>query len=101
MGLYNQVKWIGIRPTQKTAETDAAKVAAGAASAVLLAANDDRVSFIISNTGTVNVYIAFSATATVNDFTLEPGDWIVCDDYTGAIAGITDGAAGEVRLIEV
>lgn len=101
MAQYDQTRWVGVKPTVKTAEDPGKKVVMGAASSAILAANDSRTSFIIRNTGAVDVYISFSTMATTDGFPLEPGDAIADDDYCGAVAGITDGAAGEVRAIEV
>ena len=116
MAEANQVKWVGIRPVSPaesipikkgaeerlaTAATPATKVTVTSAGVTILAANTNRVSFLIRNTGSVDVYVRLGATPTTNDLTLEPGDAIAGDDYTGIITGIVASTSGEVRVIEV
>lgn len=100
MAVYNQIKWFGIKPTVKTAETPAAKVAIGATSTQVLAANDDRTSYCLRNTGAVDVYYRNGDTATTDDMLLEPGDIAIDNDYTGKVTAIRGVAAGELRVIE-
>lgn len=116
MGEANIQKWIGIRPTdpaesipitkgtderKSTAETPANKVKIGTTSTQILDAETTRSSFIIRNTGGQNVYIRLGTPATTDDLTLEIGDVIGCDDYTGEVTGIVASGEGEVRVIEV
>jgi len=116
MAETNQVKWRGIRPVLPaesipikkgaeerlaTANTPATKVTVTSAGVTLLAANSARVSFLIRNTGSVDVYVRLGATPTTNDLTLEPGDIILGDDYSGIITGIVSSTSGEVRVMEV
>ena len=101
MAVYNQVKWFGVKPTVKTAETPADKASITTSATQILAANDDRTSFIIKNTGSVTVYIRFGSNVSTDDFPLEPGEALVCDDYTGEVYGIVASSVGEVRIIEV
>ena len=98
--MYNQVKWFGKKPTVATAETPAAKVAIGATSTQVLAANDDRTSYCIRNTGTVDVYYRNGDNATTDDMLLEPGEVAYDDDYTGKVTAIRGASAGELRVIE-
>ena len=101
MAIYNQVKWFGIKPTVKTAQNGGSTVSVGVASTTILAANDGRTSFLIRNTGTVDVYISLSATAATTAMLLEVGDILFCDDYTGAVSGIVASGTGAVRVTEV
>ncbi len=116
MPIANQVKWVGIQPTDPaesipivkgaeerlaTAHTPATKVTVTSAGVTLLATNAARVSFLIRNTGTVDIYVRLGDTPTTNDMTLEPDDVIGGDDYTGIITGIVSSTSGEVRAIEV
>jgi len=101
MAIYNQVRWVGVKPTVKTAQTPAKKVSIGTSSTEILAANDNRTSFLIRNTGSVPVYIRLGTGATVDDMLLEEGDILFCDDYTGTVEGIVASGTGEVRVIEV
>ena len=116
MAEANQVKWRGIRPVSPaesipvkkgaeerlaTANNPAAKVTVTSAGVTILAANSARVSFLIRNTGTVDIYVRLGATPTTDGFTLESGDAIAGDDYTGIITGIVSSTSGEVRVVEV
>ena len=100
MSQYNALKWVGVKPTVATAKTPAKTVAIGAASTEVLAAAEDRTSYCIRNTGTLDVYYRNGATATLNDMLLEPGDVAYDDDYTGQVTAIRGGVAGELRVIE-
>ena len=101
MAQYDQTKWVGIKPTVKVAQTAAGKVSIATSSTEILDAEDDRTSILIRNKGTVDVFINFGGTATVNDMPLEPGDSLSCDDYTGAVNGIVSSGTGDIRVIEV
>jgi len=101
MAQYDQTKWFGVKPTVRTARTSAAKVAIGLASTEIVDAEDARTSILLRNTSAVDVYLNFGGAATTDDMTLEPGDVVFCDDYTGAINGIVAAGAGEIRVIEV
>jgi len=65
MAIYNQVKWFGRKPTVKTAETPAAKKSIADTSTEILAANDDRTSFLLRNTGSVDVFVRCGDNATM------------------------------------
>ena len=101
MAQYDETKWVGIKPTVKTAKTPAGKVTIEDSSTEILDAEENRTSILIRNTGSVNVYVNFGNVATVNDMPLEPGDVLSCDDFTGAVNGIVASGTGEIRLIEV
>lgn len=91
----------GTDERKAAAITPATKVTVTSAGVTLLAANSARVSFLIRNTGSVDIYVRLGSTPTTNDMTLEPGDAIAGDDCTGIITGIVASTSGEVRVIEV
>ena len=112
----NQVKWVGVRPvlpaesipTKKgaeerlsTANTPATQVSIGTSTTQILAANADRVSFIIKNLGNEIVYVRFGANATVLDYPLGTKEWIGSDDYKGRVDGIVASGSYTVVVIEV
>lgn len=101
MAVYDQTRWLGVKPTVKAAQTGAGKVSISTTSTEILDAEDDRTSILIRNTGTVDVFVNFGGTATTDDMTLESGDVLFCDDYTGAVNGIVSSGTGEIRVIEV
>lgn len=101
MAQYDQTKWIGTKPTVKTAKTSASKVSIETTSTEILDSEDGRTSILLRNTGTVDVFVNFGGTATTDDMPMEPRDVLFCDDYTGAINGIVSSGAGEIRVIEV
>ena len=101
MAQFDQTKWFGIKPTVKAAKTPAGKVTIEDSSTEILDLEESRTSFLIRNTGAVDVFIEFGAAATVNDLPLEPGDVLSCDDYVGVVHGIVTTGTGEVRVIEV
>jgi len=101
MGIYNQVKWFGIKPTVKTAQDGGSTVSVGTDSTEILAANDDRTSFYIENIGTDTVYVYLGSPATTSHLALEPGDTIICDDYTGVVSGIVATGTQDVYVIEL
>lgn len=101
MAQFDQTKWVGVKPTVKVAKTPAGKVLVDGTTTEILAADDGRTSFIIRNTGAVNVFVNFGGDATTDDMPLEPGDSLSCNDYTGAVNGIVVTGTGEIRLIEV
>jgi len=101
MAQYDQTKWVGVKPTVKVAKTPADKVTVEDSTTEILAAEEDRTSFLLRNTGAVNVFVNFGSAATVNDLPLEPGDVLSCNDFTGAVNGIVVTGTGEIRLIEV
>ena len=101
MAQYDETKWIGIKPTVKVALTKADKVSITTSTTEILDFEDARTSFIIRNTGGVDVFVIFGSTATVDDMPLEPGDVLSCNDYTGDVNGIVAAGTGEIRVIEV
>ena len=101
MAQYDQTKWVGIKPTVKTAEEPGKQVEIGTDSTEILAANDDRTSFVLVVKGTVNVFVKLGTAADVTSPELEPGDVLSCDDYCGAVHGIVAADAGRVDVFEV
>lgn len=82
-----------------------ASVSQSATSVELLAANAERREVIIRNEpqGNQVLYVAFGATATLNEaIALRKGDVLIEDKYTGQITGIWDAAGtGNARITEV
>ena len=116
MGEPNKTKWVGIRavdppesiPVVKgTDERKAAAinggsvVAVGATSTTILAANSARVSYYVENVGSAAVYVYLGSPATTSKLTLNPGDYILGDDYSGIITGITAAGSVNVYVVEV
>lgn len=101
MGVYNQVKWFGIKPTVKTAQDSGKQVTINAASTDILAANDDRTSFALVVRGSVNVFIKLGTDVTVDCPELKPGDALSSDDYTGDVCGRVAAGSGRVDVFEV
>lgn len=116
MAETNQIKWVGIRPTSpeesiptkkgaeerlSTANTPVAQVSIGTSTTQILAANANRVSFIIKNLGNEIVYIRFGANATLTDYPLGTKETIGSDDYKGRVDGIVASGSYTVVVIEV
>lgn len=101
MSIYDQVRWRGIKPTVKVAQEAGKKVTVGAASTPILAANDDRTSFLLQNIDSVACMVSFAAAADGNGPELHKYDVLMCDDYTGAVSGITAAGNAQIRIIEV
>lgn len=101
MAQYNELKWVGIKPTVLVAKTPAGKVSIADSTTEILDAEDNRTSILLRNTGSVDVFINFGEDATTDDMLMESGDVLACDDYTGAIDGIVSSGTGEIRVIEV
>lgn len=101
MAQYNEVNWVGIKPTVKTAQDSGKQVTISTSSTVILAANDDRTSFALVVRGSVNVHIKLGSGATTAQPELEPGEGLSSDDYTGDIYGIVAAGSGRVDVFEV
>jgi len=83
------------------------QVADNASSVTLLAANDSRRGFVIVNTSSAILFIAFAATATTSTFTyrLVPTATLECfgnNNFTGVISGIwaSDPGTGSAVITE-
>lgn len=101
MAVFDQTRWVGIKPTVKVARDSGKQVVIAAADTEILAADDARTSFTLIVKGAVNVFVKLGAGATVAAPELEPGDVLSCDDYTGAVHGIVAAGAGRVDVFEV
>jgi len=101
MAQYDQTRWIGVKPTVKAAQEPGKQVTIGDTDTEILAANEDRTSFVLVVKSTVNVFIKLGTGATVSAPELEPGDVLSCNDYTGAVHGITAAGSGRVDVFEV
>ena len=101
MSQYDQTKWVGVKPTVKTAEDPGKQVTINPVDTEILAANDNRTSFSLIVRGDVNVYIKLGTTADITCPELDPGDGLFCDDYCGAVHGIVAAGAGRVDVFEV
>ena len=101
MAIYNELKWIGIKPTAAAAEEPGKVVDIGAVSTEILAANDDRTAFTLVVKGSVNVFLKLGTAADNTCPEFEPGDILSSDDYTGAVHGIVAAGTGKVHVFEV
>ena len=101
MAQYNQIRWIGVKPTVKTAQNSGKQVTIATSDTAILAANENRTSFALIVKSTVNVFVKLGAGATLSAPELEPGDVLSCNDYTGAVHGITAAGSGRVDVFEV
>ena len=101
MAQYDRTRWVGVKPTVKTAEEPGKQVTVGTEDTEVLAANDARTSFALYVKGSVNCFVKLGTSATVAAPELEPGDVLFCDDYTGAIHGIVASGSGRVDVFEV
>lgn len=101
MAQYDQTKWIGVKPTVQSAEDSGKQVTITTSDTEILAANDDRTSFTLIVRSTVNVFIKLGTGATTAAPELEPGDVLSCNDYNGAVHGITATDPGRVDVFEV
>lgn len=99
--MYDQTRWVGVKPTVRTAQEPGKQVTVGVIDTEILAANDGRTSFSLQVKGMVNVNIKLGTGATTSAPELEPGDVLSCDDYTGAIHGIVLVGLGRVDVFEV
>lgn len=101
MAQYDRTRWVGVKPTVKTAEEPGKQVTVDTSDTEILAANDDRTSFALYVKGAVNVFVKLGAGATVAAPELDPGDVLFSDDYLGAIHGIVASGEGRVDVFEV
>ena len=101
MGQYNQTRWFGIKPTVRTAQEPGKQVTVDTSDTEILAVNDNRTSFLLVVKELVNVFVKLGTGATTSVPELEPGDVLFCDDYTGAVHGITAAGEGRVDVFEV
>jgi len=99
--ITDKLKWMGIKPTVKTAQDGGKQVNIDQSTTEILAANDQRTSFALIVRGSVNVHIKLGATATTGSPELVPGDALSCDDYTGEVQGIVATGSGVVHVFEV
>ena len=85
---------------ERTGTGGADKVSMTATSATILASDANRKRVVLLNTGVNNVYVNLGTPATVNDFTLGPGERLTIERYTGIITGICDtGLTSTIRLL--
>lgn len=98
---FDQTRWVGVKPTVKVAEEPGKQVTINPADTEILAANDDRTSFLLVVRAATNVFVKLGAGATVAAVELEPGNVLSSDDYTGAVHGIVAAGNGRVDVFEV
>jgi len=97
----NEINVDTIEKVEKTADGTHDNVSVGVAAGVIVAANEDRKAVTIQNLDADNVYIGFDNTVTVNNgYLLRQYGSITMDRYTGAVYGISDAAASDVRYLE-
>lgn len=101
MSQYDETRWVGIKPTVRTAEEPGKQVTIDTSDTEILAANDDRTSFNLYVKGSVNVFVKLGTSATVSAPELEPGDVLFCNDFCGAVHGIVAAGSGRVDVFEV
>lgn len=101
MTICNQVKWMGVKPTVKTAQDPGKQVTIGTSTTTILAGNYDRTSFALVVRGSVNVFVKLGTVADVNCVELMPGDVLSSNDYTGIVTGIVAADSGRVDVFEV
>lgn len=99
--MYDQTRWVGVKPTVKTAEEPGKQVTIGDTDTEILAANDNRTSFTLIVRSAVNVFIKLGTGATTSAPELVLHDVLSSDDYTGAIHGIVAAGSGRVDVFEV
>ena len=75
----------------------------GTAPVEILAANRDRLSYLIQNNGDIDLYLGFSSAVSPTNYSvkLTRGAQIDGDDYKGAIWGRTASSSTDVRFMEV
>ena len=101
MAIYDQVRWVGIKPTVRTAQDSGKQVTINAASTSILAINGDRTAFTLIVRGTKNVFVKLGTTADNTCPELRPDDALSSNDYTGPVHGIATGGGGRVDVFEV
>jgi len=101
MAVYNEVKWVGVKPTARTAQEPGKVVDIAAADTRILANSDSRTAFTLIVRGSVNVFVKLGEGATAGCPELEPGDVLSSNDYTGAVHGIVAAGTGKVHVFEV
>lgn len=101
MSQYDETRWVGIKPTVRTAQEPGKQVTIDTSDTEILAANDDRTSFVLAVRGTVNIFVKLGTVATIEAPELEPRDVLFCDDYCGAVHGIVASGSGRVDVFEV
>jgi len=79
------------------------KVSVGVASTAVKVLNAARITLILVNDSSAEIYISKSATAIINEGVRlnKKGGSIVITDYTGAVSGIATSAASNITFSEV
>jgi len=68
----------------------------------VVAANDDRLSVLVQNTGSETIYVGFDATVTAaNGVQVAAGGTYADGTYSGAVYAITSSGTSDVRFQEV
>lgn len=101
MAVYDQIRWVGVKPTVDTAQDPGKQVTVADTDTEILAANEDRTSFVLVVRGDNEVFVKFGTGATVAAFELEQGDILSCNDYIGAVHGIVTSGTCRIDVIEV
>lgn len=101
MAVFNETKWVGIKPTVKTALEPGKQVDIAVGGTEILAEKVNRTSFTLVVRGEVNVFVKLGTAPDRSEPELEPGDVLSCDDYVGAVWGRTAAAVGRVDVFEV
>jgi len=101
MAVFNQLRWVGVKPTAKTALEPGKQVSIGTSSTEILAGDEYRTAFTLVVAGSVNVHIKLGTGADVNCPELAPGDTLSSDDYVGPVEGIVASGTGRVDVFEI
>jgi hypothetical protein len=78
------------------------QVAPTTSAAIMLKANTGRISALLRNQGTVDIYYGYSASlTTANGVLLQVGDVLLLNSYKGDVYGITASGTGSVGVSEL
>lgn len=95
-------------PHRDAAANGGSSVSVGTGSTAIVAANQSRLTLMLSNTSAGTVYLVFQSnpnvapTATVAaGFPLPQNASFVTNDFTGAVAGIVSTGSSDLRVVEI
>lgn len=91
--------WFGTKGATAWVNT----IAASISSVQVAAANQDRKTLTVVNTGVNNIYVKYGTAASLTSYThrLTANDSVVIDDYNGVVHAIWDVAVGDAIATEV
>lgn len=95
-------------PHRDAASNGGSTVTVGVASTALVAANQGRLTLMISNAGAATAYLQFQTNPAVaptailaSSFPLAAGATLTTNDFTGAVAAISAAGGLDVRVVEI